>query len=259
MANRRTSDPDLIDDTRRVFIMVVDPIARSAMALLDALAGPVPVRSASAPHRLLQDPRRHRWVGLVLGPGFKDDGLALDWAGRLKETSLRQPVVLWLSANPSAAHLRLASERGYLYASPPPSPASVRPFLELCDHRRAPEPGDAMNWAVWALGQQHTLTERQRQVLGGLVHGKIACEIAGDLGCTEKTVSNHIADMSRRTGLSGARSLVSEVQRLAQNAMAEGLPLFEPTPTEPLDRREISEALNDASARASTAKSRAAP
>lgn len=255
MANRRTSDPDLTDDTRKVFIMVVDPIARSAMSLLDALTGPVPIRSASAPHRLLQDPRRHRWVGLVLGPGFKDDALALDWAARLKATSMRQPVVLWLSANPSAAHLRLASERGYLYSSPPPSPASVRPFLELCDHRRTPGPGDAVNWAVWALGERHTLTERQRQVLLGLVRGQIACEIAGELGVTEKTVTNHIADMSKRTGLSGVRSLVNEVQTLAHGAMAEGLPLFEPTPTEPLNRREVHEALNHATARSSTAKS----
>jgi DNA-binding CsgD family transcriptional regulator len=255
VANRRTSDPNLIDDTRKVFIMVVDPVARSAMSLLDALAGPVPIRSASAPHRLLQDPRRHRWVGLVLGPGFKDDGLALDWAARLKATSMRQPVVLWLSANPSAAHLRLASERGYLYSSPPASPASVRPFLELCDHRRAPEPGDAVNWAVWALSQEHALTERQRQVLAGLVEGQIACEIAGALGCSEKTVSNHIADISRRTGLSGVRSLVGEVQRLAHAAMAEGLPLFEPTPTEPLDRRDVRDALNLAGGATSTAKS----
>ncbi|MCA9579328.1 MAG: LuxR C-terminal-related transcriptional regulator [Polyangiales bacterium] len=255
MAKSRTSDPELVDDTRKVFIMVVDPVARSAMSLLDALAGPVPVRSASAPHRLLQDPRRHRWVGLVLGPGFQDDALALDWAARLKATSLRQPVVLWLSANPSAENLRLASERGYLYSSPPASPASVQPFLDLCDHRRAPGPGDAINWAIWALGQEHGLTEKQRQVLAGLVQGKIACEIAGEMGRTEKTVNNHIADMSRRTGLSGVRSLVSEVQRLAHGAMAEGLPLFEPTPTEPLDRREVIEALNRASPRASTGKS----
>ena len=255
MPTRRTSDPDLQDDTRKVFIMVVDPIARSAVSLLDALAGPVPVRSASVPHRLLQDPRRHRWVGLVLGPGFNDDAAALDWAARLQATSLRQPVVLWLSANPSAEHLRLASERGFLYSSPPASPASVKPFLDLCDHRRAPGPGDAINWAVWELARRHTLTDRHREVLFGLVQGKIACEIAGDLGRTEKTVTNHIGEISKRTGLSGVRSLVSEVQRLAHTAMTEGLPLFEPTPTEPLDRREVREALNHATSRASTAKS----
>ena len=70
----------------------------------------------------------------------------------------------------------------------------------------------------------------------------------------EKTVTNHIAEISKRTGLSGVRSMVSEVQTLAHTAMAEGLPLFEPTPTEPLDRREVREALNHATSRTSTAK-----
>ncbi len=240
---RRTSDPDLQDDTRRIFITVVDPIARSAMALLDALAGPVPVRTASVPHRLLQDPRRHRWVGLVLGPGFEDDAVALDWGQRLQSASMRKPVVLWLSDTPSQEHLRLASQLGFLYSAPPPSPASMRAFLDLCDHRRAPGPADAIAWAVWELSQRAQLTERHQEVLLALVEGKVACEIAAELGRTEKTVNNHISEIGRRTGFGGGRSLVAEVQQLAQTAMAEGLPLFEPTPTEPLSRLDVQDAL----------------
>ena len=237
MAQRPKSDPDLSDDTRRVYIVIVDPKSASAQQLREALVGPVPLRSSGDPEALLDDPRRHRWVGVVIGPGFEDDAAALSWGRRLRAASLRTPEVLWLSASPRPEHLREASDAGFLFAAPPAGPSAVRPFLSLCDHRRSPTVDDAVKWAAWNLGEQRGLTPRQRAIVLALIGNKAACEIAGELGVSEKTVSNHITEISKRTGLGGGRAIVAAIEESARQALSEGLPMVEPTPPEPLDRR----------------------
>lgn len=247
MPRRPSSQPELTDDTQRLFIMVVEPVAKNALALLDVLKnGPIPVRTSQDPQALLHDPRRHRWVGLVIGAGFDDDEAALDWGLQIQASSVRRPVILWLANAPSAETFRRASHAGVLLSAPPPTAHSVAPFLDLCDHRRTPDPRDATTWAVWELSRKFGLTDREQEVVQHLVQDNIACEVAEALGCSEKTVNNHIARLSKKVGISGTRSLVAAVQDMAQRALVDGLPLFEPTPAEALERSAILPAIKRA-------------
>jgi DNA-binding NarL/FixJ family response regulator len=52
------------------------------------------------------------------------------------------------------------------------------------------------------------LSPREREVLGLLVRGWANAAIAGELGCAEKTVEQHVSSIFRKSGAAGRAELV---------------------------------------------------
>ena len=58
-----------------------------------------------------------------------------------------------------------------------------------------------------------TLTERERQVLDGVVAGRLNKQIGGSLGITEKTVKVHRGRVMEKMGVDSLAALVHVTQR----------------------------------------------
>jgi FixJ family two-component response regulator len=64
-------------------------------------------------------------------------------------------------------------------------------------------------------GRLESLTPREREVLDGVVAGKLNKEIAAELGASERTVKVHRANLMRKMGAASLADLV----RIAEKAM----------------------------------------
>jgi two-component system CheB/CheR fusion protein len=74
---------------------------------------------------------------------------------------------------------------------------------------------DIAAWRTTARAQIHGLTERQRQVMAGILEGLPNKTIAFQLGISQRTVENHRAAIMKRTG-------VTSIPALARLAVAAG-------------------------------------
>lgn len=87
---------------------------------------------------------------------------------------------------------------------------AVRAALRGADERRA-----AIAEAAVLGARFQRLTPREREVMGGVVAGKLNKQIAADLGTGEQNVKVHRGRVMRKMGVSSVADLVRAAQKLA--------------------------------------------
>jgi FixJ family two-component response regulator len=70
-------------------------------------------------------------------------------------------------------------------------------------------------------GRWRSLTEREREVMAHVVHGRLNKQIAGDLGIVEKTVKVHRARVMEKMGVRTIAGLVHIAERLENSGFAQ--------------------------------------
>ncbi|MCC6355604.1 MAG: response regulator transcription factor [Verrucomicrobiae bacterium] len=87
---------------------------------------------------------------------------------------------------------------------------AVRAALREADERRA-----AIAEAAVLGARFQRLTPREREVMGGVVAGKLNKQIAADLGTGEQNIKVHRGRVMRKMGVSSVADLVRAAQKLA--------------------------------------------
>lgn len=96
----------------------------------------------------------------------------------------------------------------------PPRPREVAAHLDRCPHYLRPVAEAGLQcWAAPARGKRHSvraaaLSARENEVLGWLLQGKRAAEIALILGAGVRTVEKHTERIYRKLGVASRRKLI---------------------------------------------------
>ncbi|WP_255215750.1 helix-turn-helix transcriptional regulator [Pseudenhygromyxa sp. WMMC2535] len=72
-----------------------------------------------------------------------------------------------------------------------------------------------LRWAVTRLAQLARLTERERDILGLVLHGKLNAEIAAELEISKATVKWHMHNIFTKTGAGTREALLREALQLS--------------------------------------------
>ena len=134
-------------------------------------------------------------MDVVMGSGM--DGI--DAAAEIKKFSPHTKVLI-VTSMPESSFIRRAKEAGV--ESFWHKEVQDAPLLDVIDRTMDGESVYPMSMPeVWFGNTVSTsLTERELDVLHGLVGGASNSEIAGDLGISERSVKQHITDMLNKTG-----------------------------------------------------------
>jgi FixJ family two-component response regulator len=84
--------------------------------------------------------------------------------------------------------------------------------------RRDAELRDARAEHAVSVARLHSLTPREREVMAGVVAGKLNKQIAAELGTVEKTVKVHRARVMDKMGVNSVAELVRVAERLGLSA-----------------------------------------
>ncbi|MGE5414999.1 MAG: response regulator transcription factor [Syntrophomonadaceae bacterium] len=199
----------------RVFVVDDDPAVRKSLWRLLRSRGFEVTTFASAEEFLerLEPDAGGCAVLDVAMPGL--DGLALQQ--RLAERHVPLPIVFLTGRGdiPASVKAMKAGAEDFLT-----KPVDERVLFEAL--RRALEGGRKAREAARRLddarGRLDALTPREREVLDGVVAGRLNKQIAGDLGISEKTVKVHRARVMEKLGAGS----VAELVRLADSAKPRG-------------------------------------
>ena len=134
-------------------------------------------------------------MDVVMGSGM--DGI--DAAAEIKKFSPHTKVLI-VTSMPESSFIRRAKEAGV--DSFWHKEVQDAPLLDVIDRTMDGESVYPMSMPeVWFGNTVSTsLTERELDVLHGLVGGSSNSEIAGELGISERSVKQHITDMLNKTG-----------------------------------------------------------
>lgn len=75
-------------------------------------------------------------------------------------------------------------------------------------------PQTRLRWAVSRLSQQARLTERERDILTRVLHGRVNHEIAEELGISKATVKWHMHNVFTKTGAGTREALLRSALQL---------------------------------------------
>lgn len=141
-------------------------------------------------------------------PGL--DGLSLQQ--RLAERDVPMPVLFLTGRGDIPASVRAMKAGAEDFLTKPVDErvlfAALKRALE-----RGREAREARQRVSEARGRLETLTPREREVLDGVVAGRLNKQIAGDLGISEKTVKVHRARVMEKLDASSVAELVRLTER----------------------------------------------
>ncbi len=193
-----------------VYVVDDDEDVRGALARLLTSAGSSVV-TFDSPRAFLDGFDRTAWACLVLDlsmPGV--DGLELQ--RMLEHEAVGLPIV-FLSGHGDVASSVQAMKRGAMdfLQKPVDDEVLLAAIAKALDRARALRAADAIKRRFADVIA--ALTPRERQVLAGIVAGRLNKQIAGDLGTAEKTVKFHRANLMRKMKVRTVADLVKIVER----------------------------------------------
>ena len=199
-----------MDASAIVYVVDDDEDVRNALARLLTSAGSNVVTFKS-PRAFLDGFDRTAWACLVLDlamPGI--DGLELQ---RMLEHEARTLPIVFLTGRGDVASSVQAMKRGAMDFLQKPVDddillAAVAHALAKATSLRAAEDEHRRLADVLA-----ALTPREREVLAGIVRGRLNKQIAGDLGIAEKTIKYHRGNLMRKMKVRTVADLVKVAER----------------------------------------------
>ena len=200
------------DLTDVVFVVEDDPALRAALASLIRSVG-MKVETFDSASQFLSSKRQDAYCCLVLDvrlPGLS----GLDLQHALAEAGERIPIVFMTGHGDIPMTVRAMKAGAVEFLA---KPFRDQDLLDAI--RQALDRGRVMGHYSAEIGairaKSRTLTDRERQVMAGIVSGRRNKQIAADLGITELTIKVHRRRVMQKMAAASLAALVRMVERIS--------------------------------------------
>ncbi len=200
------------DLTDVVFVVEDDPALRAALASLIRSVG-MKVETFDSASQFLSSKRQDAYCCLVLDvrlPGLS----GLDLQHALAEAGERIPIVFMTGHGDIPMTVRAMKAGAVEFLA---KPFRDQDLLDAI--RQALDRGRLMGHYSAEIGairaKSRTLTDRERQVMAGIVSGRRNKQIAADLGITELTIKVHRRRVMQKMAAASLAALVRMVERIS--------------------------------------------